>query len=316
MCFHRMEHPTPLYSRRMSLESTTTSEFEVISRHGSSCGNTVRGSESESESASHQRLSPSDSISMPPPYSEFDRDELESPLHSNVGSTSTSLSNELISMSHSTTLTSDSSFSEKGMTSKETARTNKQKTPGGDDEWRMKIDQLLERNSMLENLLISSKSRENQLAEEIEQLRQQNTELTEQIQRLQYLPAKDSSTSWYLRLVAVAVIVAVLALYIICYAQLLNERRNSEGLKNILERMGDIVEKLEGKHRSEYEQLLEETTKQIADDMNVTISLARKERELEHERLIEAYREKMLLYNDLDELRKKKSHKRRSSFDF
>ncbi|KAK6059461.1 hypothetical protein COOONC_02914 [Cooperia oncophora] len=38
--------------------------------------------------------------------------------------------------------------------------------------------------------------------------------------------------------------------------------------------------------------------------MSADIARARKERELEHERLIEAYREKMLLYDDLTTLRK------------
>ncbi|VDM64929.1 unnamed protein product [Angiostrongylus costaricensis] len=123
--------------------------------------------------------------------------------------------------------------------------------PEGDDEEGMKIQQLLERNRMLENFLISSKSRENQQAREIERLRQQNLELSEQVKRPQGISATDSSTSSYLRLLVVASIVAVLALYIICYAQLLNERRNSESLKEILERMGDIVEKLEVKHKAE-----------------------------------------------------------------
>uniref|UniRef100_A0A158PB87 Uncharacterized protein n=1 Tax=Angiostrongylus cantonensis TaxID=6313 RepID=A0A158PB87_ANGCA len=276
-----MERPTPSYSRRLSMESTTTSEFEVISRHGSSRGNTVRGSDSDDDSTQNQRQSPSDSLSMPPPYSECLRDDQELPLL---------------------------------------------KMPEGDDDEGMKVQQLLERNRMLENFLISSKSRENQQAREIEQLRQQNLELSEQLKKhqeehrpstiLKGISANDSSTSFYLRLVVVASIVAVLALYLICYAQLLNERRNSESLKEILERMGDIVEKLEVKHKAEYEQLLEETTRQITDNMNANISLAHRERELEHERLIEAYREKMILYNDLDELRKKKSHKRRSSFEF
>ncbi|PIO70846.1 hypothetical protein TELCIR_07279 [Teladorsagia circumcincta] len=62
-----------------------------------------------------------------------------------------------------------------------------------------------------------------------------------------------------------------------------------------------------------YQRRLEETSKRITDDMSADIALARKERELEHERLIEAYREKMLLYDDLTRLRKEKSQKRKKS---
>ncbi|KHJ89710.1 hypothetical protein OESDEN_10458 [Oesophagostomum dentatum] len=58
------------------------------------------------------------------------------------------------------------------------------------------------------------------------------------------------------------------------------------------------------KEWEQYKRRLDEISKQMADDMSASLEHAHRERELEHERLIEAYREKMLLHDDLTALRK------------
>ncbi|PIO70845.1 hypothetical protein TELCIR_07278 [Teladorsagia circumcincta] len=140
------------------------------------------------------------------------------------------------------------------------------------NEWRTATEQLEKETKMLHRNLKSSRNREEKLEEEVKQLCEEKEELM----------TKLSSQ------------------------KLLKKQRHCKDLEEQLSIMNELVEKLEVERAAEYQRRLEETSKRITDDMSADIALARKERELEHERLIEAYREKMLLYDDLTRLRKER----------
>ncbi|EYC44300.1 hypothetical protein Y032_0466g1982 [Ancylostoma ceylanicum] len=58
---------------------------------------------------------------------------------------------------------------------------------------------------------------------------------------------------------------------------LLREHRASEQLKEQVQLMNELVEKLEAEHAAEYKRRLEEISKQMANDMSASIALAHKQ---------------------------------------
>ncbi|KAK5968130.1 hypothetical protein GCK32_001494 [Trichostrongylus colubriformis] len=336
-----MNSSTHSLSRRLSFESTTTSEFEVVSRERSASGSTVEDSYCQELSASSSP-SPSASFRIPDLCIECHSSEQDSPPNEEPPSqpteepapqpteepapqpTAPTRDDTIRSFSN---VASQVSGSDVSTMARESAgmleqvfhelftlkRRNSmlERMAQQSNEWRVATKQLEKEVKVLHKTMKAYKSREDKLQEEVNQLRQEKEELLAKEKPQEADSSQIQSTSWLRRIIVVGIIIAVIAAYMECYAQFLKEHRHSKDLQQQLSIMHELVDKLEVERAAEYQRQLEETSKRITDDMSADIARAQKERELEHERLIEAYREKMLLYDDLTTLRKEKSQKKK-----
>ncbi|XGW13004.1 hypothetical protein V3C99_013559 [Haemonchus contortus] len=358
-----MDSSTPSLSRRLSYESTTTSEFEVISRDRSSSPDSNKeGSFGQEISISSSPL-PGASIEIPDLYSgeHYAPEQSLQPSDDDPAAKSTLLDRSTGAPSFTNTA-SQISTSDVSIMAGESASVLGQAVPDGDDgdrstkcsasqasesdisrkaresagmleqvfhelytlkrrnsmlekmaqqssEWRIATEQLEEETKMLKKTVKACRTREQKLSEEMDELRQERDYLLAKTNPPKVdLPEKQSRS--FLQIIVVfGILIAAVAIFLGCYVQLLKERRHCKDLEEQLVIMNDLIEKLEVEHAAEYQRRLDETSKRITDDMRADIAAARKERELEHERLLEAYREKMLLYDDLTTLRKEKSQK-------
>ncbi|WKX93601.1 hypothetical protein Q1695_011122 [Nippostrongylus brasiliensis] len=320
------DSPTsPGRTRRISLDSTSTSEFEVVSRERSTSGSTIGESNSSDDSMSAQKSSPSSSFNMPPLYSGYESNGQSSTRVSDLPSPEPIVSPRKASKTHSQSSEerrkeiTDSLHSSLSHMGRETTGMLEQvlqelsaiksknclleKMALQSNEWRSATEQLEDQNKKLLKSLKSFKTREEELVDEVNRLQREKDEFVEKAKTAANRSA-ESSSSWLSRLVVIGIVVAAVAMYIDCHAQLIKEQRNSDVLREKLELMDELVERLEAERIKEYQRGVDEASKQVANDMSADIALARKERELEHERLIEAYREKMRLYDDLAAMKK------------
>ncbi|KAK6738035.1 hypothetical protein RB195_020249 [Necator americanus] len=315
--------------RRLSIESTATSEFEVVSRERSVSGSTVEGSSHSDNVSLADVSSPPTSLRIPALYTEPAQNEQEVIPGASIPKSTWSIDDDLRSMTNSISQMSESCVSDVSMMGRETMgileqvyhelalmkgrNTLLERTVEQANEWRDKADRLEEQNRVLQKSLRTSKKKVQQFTQEMEEMKRREEKLASTMKESDERKTSSCTSSWSYRLITICVFFAVLAMYIDCYAQFLREHRSCEQLKEQLKLMDELVEKLEAEHTAEYKRRLEEISKQMADDMSANLAQAHKQRELEHERLIEAYREKMLLHDDLSALRKEKMRGRKKS---
>ncbi|KIH59515.1 hypothetical protein ANCDUO_10247 [Ancylostoma duodenale] len=132
------------------------------------------------------------------------------------------------------------------------------------NEWRDKANRLEEQNRILQKSLRTSKNRVEQLTQELDNSKQREDKLTSSLKEFEERQTQRSGTSWYYQVMALCII-------------LLREHRASEQLKEQLQLMNELVEKLEAEHAAEYKRRLGEISKQMADDMSANIALAHKQ---------------------------------------
>ncbi|VDL69914.1 unnamed protein product [Nippostrongylus brasiliensis] len=305
------DSPTsPERTRRISLDSTSTSEFEVVSRERSTSGSTIGESNFSDDSMSAQKSSPSSSFNMPPLYSGYE---------SNGQSSTRVRFAPLEPQPHGQRDDWNAGTGPAGVVGYQEQELfgmwlylPLEKMALQSNEWRSATEQLEDQNKKLLKSLKSFKTREEELVDEVNRLQREKDEFAEKAKT----------------------------------AALIKEQRNSDVLREKLELMDELVERLEAERIKEYQRGVDEASKQVANDMSADIALARKEyydingvsilyerfwksdvvvshhirqfspsipikqlrrlfkRELEHERLIEAYREKMRLYDDLAAMKK------------
>ncbi|CAJ0605655.1 unnamed protein product [Cylicocyclus nassatus] len=331
-------------ARRLSMDSTTTSEFEVVSRERSPSGSTVEGDVHLDNVSLTEASSPNESINVPTLYSESthgDQDlpplgesiqmDMEAINVMSLPQPSWRINDDLLSLTTSASQMSvaDSSEARFNDDMRETVGMLEQvfhqlaeikgrnnlleKTVEQANEWRNRADKLEEQNKILQKSLRSSKNKVEQFTREVEELKHREEKLSTSLREVEDHQTQKSTSYWYCRAIAVCIVAVAVILYMDCYAQLLKEQRSCQQLKEKLQLMNELVDKLEAEHAAEYKRRLEEISKQMADDMSASISEAHKQRELEHERLLEAYREKMILHDDLSALRKEKFHGKKKS---
>ncbi|VDO73285.1 unnamed protein product [Haemonchus placei] len=259
-----MDSSNPSLSRRLSYESTTTSEFEVISRDRSSSSGSARdGSFGQEISISSSPL-PGASIEIPDLYSgEHDAPEQSLQPSDDDPTAKSTLLDRSTGAPSLTNTASQISVSDVSIMAGESASVLGQASPDGDDgdrSTKCSASQASESD-------ISRKARESagmleQVFHELYTLKRRNSMVD--------LPEKQSR-SFLQIIVVLGILIAAVAIFLGCYVQLLKERRHCKDLEEQLVIMNDLIEKLE------YQRRLDETSKRITDDMRADIAAARKE---------------------------------------
>ncbi|RCN42343.1 hypothetical protein ANCCAN_11688 [Ancylostoma caninum] len=221
-------------SRRNSLESSTTSEFEVVSRERSVSGSTLEAGTHLEEEPPTEIPSPPASLRIPALYAESTKSEDVLP-DSSFSKPSWSIDDDLCSLANSISQLSESCVSDVSMMGRDTmgmleqvyheltlikGRNNLlERTVEQANEWRDKANRLEEQNRILQKSLRTSKNRVEQLTQEVDNSKQREEKLTSSLKEFEERQTQRSGTSWYYQVMALCIIVAAIGMYIDCYAQ-------------------------------------------------------------------------------------------------
>ncbi|KAK6026031.1 hypothetical protein OSTOST_08051 [Ostertagia ostertagi] len=221
-----MDSSTHSLTRRLSFESTTTSEFEVVPRERTSSGSTVGESYCRGISSSPSP-SPPTSFRVPDLHIEHNASEQESLTRSEPGAEVDQSPVEEESIRSFANVASQASGSDLSTMARESA--------GMLEQVFHELFTIKRRNSV-----------EEKLEEEVKQLIEEKEELLVKLSSQKVDSTKAQSTSWLHRIIVVGIIIAAIAMYLNCYAQLLKKQRHTKDLEEQLSIMNELVEKLGG----------------------------------------------------------------------
>ncbi|RCN51590.1 hypothetical protein ANCCAN_02257 [Ancylostoma caninum] len=226
-----MDESAPILSRRLSLESTTTSEFEVVPRERSASESTVEGSDHSDEVSFSDVPSPPNSLPIPALFSESIRSEqyLPSLAVDSIPQPPWSHRDHFLSQASSVTPVSESGASDASLFAKETLWNLEQILNGLTSinercklldqkvekaEHCMEIGRMLEeKNRVLQKSLHLANNKVEQLAEEVEKLQKKLSTRSTNIKERQ---EQHSTSSMHSEVIVMSVICAVVAVLAVC----------------------------------------------------------------------------------------------------
>ncbi|EYC21396.1 hypothetical protein Y032_0019g3796 [Ancylostoma ceylanicum] len=226
-----MDNSAPTLSRRLSLESTTASEFEVVPRERSASESTVEGSDHSDEVSLSDVPSPPDSLPIPALFSESMRSEqgLPSLMSDSIPQPPWISRDRFFSQANSITPISESGISEASLFAKETLWNLEQVLNGLTSlnerckmldekvekaEHCMEIGRMLEeKNRVLQKSLHLANNKVEQLAQEVEKLQRKLSMGTRNVKERQ---EQRSSSLMDSGVIAMCVVCAVVAIFAVC----------------------------------------------------------------------------------------------------